>query len=420
MHISKTNQYYKKRSSEQNFFLFVVGSFISSFGTEIYTYAISLYVLRLTGSGLSYASTYISKIIPVILFNPIGGVLADKLDKKKLIVIMDTCNGLLFITLSVIAIKTRLTLPIILVSIFISSTLTTIFNISIESAKPNIVSKDKLLSINSASRIISSSSIILGPVLGGLVFAFIKIEFFMIVNGVSFIISAIIELAIVFKSSKQISNDLNIIEDIKEGLNYIYSNKGIINLFMLFIILNFSLTFGISIPMPYIVDQVLELGSKTLGIIQSGFPIGMIVGSFMIKKLLKENNYTKVLVITSLLIAVGMIIFGLPLLRRNLFSDMFYISFIWIILFLLGGSVACIDIPYFYLLQKRIPEYIRGRVISTGICFIKTSVPLASLLAGICLDFTPEYILPISSGTLLLFYSIVFYVKKKSSTTLKI
>lgn len=82
---------------------------------------------------------------------------------------------------------------------FIMTTFTTIFNVSIEAAKPHLVSKDKLMSINSISKILDSSSSIIGPMVGGLVFAFIDIKLFIIINGLSFIVSAILEIFINFR-----------------------------------------------------------------------------------------------------------------------------------------------------------------------------------------------------------------------------
>ncbi len=159
-----------------------------------------------------------------------------------------------------------------------------------ETAKPHIVSDNRLMNINAISRIIGSGSIILGPVIGGFIFAVVNIEFFMMVNGMSFIISAIIEVFINFEYNVKVkllkgkTEKIQVIQDIKEGIRYILSKKNIIQSFIIFVMINFCLTFGISVPLPFVIDQVLNLGSKALGIIQSGFPIGMIVGAIFIKK----------------------------------------------------------------------------------------------------------------------------------------
>ncbi|TKH87599.1 MFS transporter, partial [Bacillus cereus] len=95
--------------------------------------------------------------------------------------------------------------------------------IGLEAVKPNMVTKERLMRINSISKIIDSISLILGPMLGGIVFAVFDIKTFIIINGISFILSAISILFINFKLCEQNINEecsireINFIEDIKEG-----------------------------------------------------------------------------------------------------------------------------------------------------------------------------------------------------------
>lgn len=66
-----------------NFILYFAGNLMSLFGSAIYTFAIGLYVLKTTNSGISFAATLVMGTLPVILFNPFAGALADKFDKKR-------------------------------------------------------------------------------------------------------------------------------------------------------------------------------------------------------------------------------------------------------------------------------------------------------------------------------------------------
>ncbi|MBL2323067.1 MFS transporter, partial [Klebsiella pneumoniae] len=86
---------------------------------------------------------------------------------------------------------------------FLMTVFTTFFGIGLEAAKPNIVSKERLMSLNSISKIIDSISLILGPMLGGIVFAVFDMKTFIIINGISFILSAISILFINFKLCEQ-------------------------------------------------------------------------------------------------------------------------------------------------------------------------------------------------------------------------
>lgn len=167
----------QKNKELKNIILFSTANSISQFGTSIYNFAIGLYVLKITGSGLSFAATLVFSILSTLIVTPFAGVLADRFDKKFLNIITDILNGILLISLYLITTRYILNLSLIYVTTFLLNMITAINGISAEAAKPNIVSGKMLVPINSISKIIESSSSILGPMVGGIVFAFLDIKF---------------------------------------------------------------------------------------------------------------------------------------------------------------------------------------------------------------------------------------------------
>lgn len=169
----------------------------------------------------------------MIVMNPFAGVIADKVDKKKLVVCMDVLSGCLLITVYILSSYYGLNLFIIYTTTFLMTVFTTFFGIGLEAVKPNMVTKERLMRINSISKIIDSISLILGPMLGGIVFAVFDIKTFIIINGISFILSAISILFINFKLCEQNINEecsireINFIEDIKEGYSYLLERKSL-------------------------------------------------------------------------------------------------------------------------------------------------------------------------------------------------
>ncbi|MCQ6547311.1 MFS transporter, partial [Bacillus wiedmannii] len=218
----------KKRNQElRNICLYSIAKTVSIFGSSMYSFALGLYVLHITGSALNFAITLILGTIPMIVMNPFAGVIADKVDKKKLVVCMDLLSGCLLITVYILSSYYGLNLFIIYTTTFLMTVFTTFFGIGLEAAKPNIVSKERLMSINSISKIIDSVSLILGPMLGGIVFAVFDIKTFIIINGISFILSGISILFINFKLFEQNINEecsmgeINFIKAIKDGYSYL-------------------------------------------------------------------------------------------------------------------------------------------------------------------------------------------------------
>ncbi|WBV50512.1 MFS transporter [Bacillus cereus] len=400
----------KNRNQElRNMCLYSFGKTVSIFGSSIYSFALGLYVLHITGSALNFAITLILGTIPMIVMNPFAGVIADKVDKKKLVICMDLLSGSLLITVYIFSSNYGLDLFTIYATTFLITVFTTFFGIGLEAAKPNIVSKERLMSINSISKIIDSISLILGPMLGGIVFAVFDMKIFIIINGISFILSAISILFINFKLFEQNINEecsirkINFIEDIKEGYSYLMERKSLKNTFSILISLNFFLGFAVTVPLPYIINTVLDLGSKQFGMIQGTFPVGMIIGAILVKKITDRFSYAYLLKKLSFMLTVFMIISGIPVLFKSFeVNDFVYVITYCVVMFFLGLIIVLIDIPIAYFMQKEIPDEYRGRVLSIGLSISKMMLPIAMALSGLLLNYIPAYMITIVGGILYL------------------
>ncbi|MEW9122108.1 MAG: MFS transporter [Thermotaleaceae bacterium] len=405
----------------RNITLFAMGKLVSVFGSAIYTFAIGLYVLQLTESGLSFALTIVLGTIPMVIMNPFAGVLADRMEKKKLVVSMDFANGLLFIMVYLFSSFLGLQLAMIYVSTFFMSIFTTVFGISLEIAKPNIVTQKNLMNINAISKIIDSVSSILGPMVGGMVFILMDIRLFILMNGLSFILSGISEMFIDFNYNMEIQTKghqrIKFTDDLKEGFNYIRATKWLTGFIGAFVCLNFFIGLSITIPLPFIINNVLLLSSSYYGIIQGGFPIGMIIGAFMVKKVSERMTCHKLLRITSIFLSASMVLIGLPVLSiSSQVQNHIYLIYYSLISVMIGCLIALIDIQFFYELQTIIPEEYRGRVLSIGIAIAKAVLPIGLIISGIFINRLPPGILPITGGIALFTVSKVMFEGRTNET----
>ncbi|MFJ8220614.1 MFS transporter [Bacillus cereus] len=400
----------KKRNQElRNICLYSIAKTVSIFGSSMYSFALGLYVLQITGSALNFAITLILGTIPMIVMNPFAGVIADKVDKKKLVVCMDLLSGCLLITVYILSNYYGLNLFIIYTTTFLITVFTTFFGIGLEAAKPNIVSKERLMSINSLSKIIDSVSLILGPMLGGIVFSVFDIKTFIIINGISFILSGVALLFIQFKLFEYNINEeiskrgVNFIKDIKEGFSYLLEKESLKNTFHILISFNFFLGFAVTVPLPYIINTVLNLSSKQFGIIQGTFPVGMILGAIVVKKITDCFSYSYLLKKLSTMLSVIMILSGIPVLFKSFeVNDFVFVITYCVVMIFLGLIIVLIDIPLIYFMQKEIPDEYRGRVLSIGLSLGKMMQPIALAISGLLLNYIPAYIIPIVGGILYL------------------
>ena len=399
----------------KNLGLFIIGKLISVFGSAIYTFAIGLYVLKQTGSGFSFALTLFVGLIPTIIFSPVAGYMSDRFDKKKIVVFMDFANGMMFLILFVLTLKFELNQPMIYISTFMTTVFTTFFGIAFEAAKPNLVADEKLMSINSLSKVIDSTALILAPVLGGLIFAFTDIQTFILINAVCFIFSAGIETMIDFnyniKSTAEINDDGGFVEDIKDGLTYIRKSSEIVKMINVLVILNFFISFSVTVPLPYIINNLLNLSSNQYGIIQGAFPVGMILGAVVVGKIIEKIDYMKLLIFSSITLSVAIALLGLPLVLADA-SSLAYMIYYISIMVIFGIAISFIDVPILWLMQKSIPDNLRGKVLSISMSIVKLIAPLGLVISGMIINSVPVYIMTFAGGGILMLSNLMILNQK--------
>ena len=399
----------------KNLGLFIIGKLISVFGSAIYTFAIGLYVLKQTGSGFSFALTLFVGLIPTIIFSPVAGYMSDRFDKKKIVVSMDFANGMMFLILFLLTLKFELNQPMIYISTFMTTVFTTFFGIAFEAAKPNLVADEKLMSINSLSKVIDSTSLILAPVLGGLIFAFTDIKTFILINAVCFIFSAGIETMIDFnyniKSTAEINDDGGFVEDIKDGLTYIRKSSEIVKMINVLVILNFFISFSVTVPLPYIINNLLNLSSNQYGIIQGAFPVGMILGAVVVGKIIEKIDYMKLLIFSSITLSVAIALLGLPLVLADA-SSLAYMIYYISIMVIFGIAISFIDVPILWLMQKSIPDNLRGKVLSISMSIVKLIAPLGLVISGMIINSVPVYIMTFAGGGILMLSNLMILNQK--------
>ncbi len=420
-----TNQSIFKREN-LNLAFFSGGKLISLFGSAVYTFAVGLHLLEITSSGLNFALNIILYTLPIIFVNPIAGIAADRFNKKIIVVGSDLINAVFLSAVYIITFKITFSPIIIYLSTFSINVLAAFFNVAIESAKPSLVGKEKLYNINSTSRIIESASHLLGPVVGGVVYSLFDIRAFILINALSFFLSAVLEYFIDYEynikeeSQKAISNlafggkdsseKKSLIENIKLAYNYIISHKYLKGLLLIFAALNFFFNFSVIVPVPYLLNTIWKIDSSLYGIIQAAFPAGMISGALIVKKVVNNYSYSGLLKRISYTIVFMVPAFSAPLfIFSSRPAQLFILVYYLILMYLSGVVVSWVDIPANTIIQKIVPDELLGRVISLNLSIIKIIVPLSLLLSGYFLDMLSPVNITLSAALIFLIFNLYFY-----------
>lgn len=398
-------------SANTNMLLFLTGKLFSLFGARIFNFAIGLYVLRVTGSGMSFALTMIVSTIPAIIISPFAGVLADRTNRKTIVVITDGLCGVILIGAFLVASRIGLSLNLVLITVFLLSVCNTFFNITMEASIPNLVDKSRLTKINSYSSSITSLAAIVGPALGGFVYGFIDIEMFLLIAGIGYLISAFSETFINFNFNKIPIGEKSkekVFKEIKTGFDYVRTKKVVFSILLFAVFINFVFS-GYTVTLPHIINIQLGLSSDQYGLVQSATAIGSMIFSLIYSLIPDEKKKYRYLMSSLVIISILMMITGVPTL--SIFSSASRINLLFYFMtinFLIGGALMFLNLPAFILIQKETSDEYRGRVNGLLGTMSLSIQPLGMVLGGLFTDYISSFILVLICGVLFLATSLIF------------
>lgn len=270
----------------KNFKLLIIGQVISLFGSSIQRFALSLYLLDLTGSATIFASVLAISMVPIIIVAPIAGSLADRLNKKKLMVGLDFISALVMLVYGTVLFAGKDSYNTVALMMIILSAISTIYQATVTASIPNITKEENLLKANSIVYQVSSMSNFLGPILAGVIYGFLGIKGIIIINGISFLISGIMELFIKIPHVKKIEKENPIIifkNDMKDSYIYLkYKNPTIFKMIFTSGLYNLFLVPIFSVGAPYIIKILLGFDSQIYGLSEGIIAMGMIIGASIV------------------------------------------------------------------------------------------------------------------------------------------
>lgn len=388
-----------------NLGLLITGRGVSSLGTSILNFALSLYVLDLTGSAAAFSLVLSMGILPAVFVNIFGAVFVDKYDKKKIIVISDILSGISVLVYAYIFSLNSESLLILILYVSTLSVLQSFFNLAINASIPNIVSNDRVTKANSVLQAEFALLRIIGPILGAIAYNSIGMELIFLINGISFIISGISEIFIMFTSKVDKKQDKSIkyIDNVKEVFKYLNTQKVIKFLLTFGVIINFIYNPLILMVIAYINYNVINVSSFQLSLIEASIAVGVIVGAVFVSLYKSPNvlisKFFKLLLIQSILILFW--IFPETPIFDN--SSKWLITIVFCIILLSISALNTIqNIPLFSYFHLKIPEELRGRVFGILNTALMISTPIGMWLYGLFFEFVDWIYIPIISGILMI------------------
>ncbi|WP_042353048.1 MFS transporter [Bacillus massiliigorillae] len=371
---------------QKDFTLLVIGQIISLFGNSILRFSLSLYVLDVTGSATAFGSILAISMIPTILLSPIGGVLADRVNRRNIMVCLDALMALVCIVFLTVVGSDHIVFLVAGVMI-IFSIIQSMYQPAVQSSVPILVESEHLLQANGVVAQVNALATFLGPILGGMFYGFFDLKAIVIVSTIAFGISAILEVFIRIPFTKQAFNgnvlDM-VVTDLKQALHFISKDNPIVFKVLLVVAgLNLFFSSMLMIGLPYLIKIQLGLSSQLYGIAESILAIGAIAAGLLIgvvsKKYSIQNSYVFILLGGIVLIPIA-IVSGLDV------HPMFAYVVICLSTFLCLASVGIFSIFAQTFIQTETPTAMLGKVSALVGTIVMCSYPLGQSLYGVLFD----------------------------------
>lgn len=370
----------------RNFIMVVLGQIISLFGNAVLRFALPLYLLNQTGSAALFGVVSACAFIPMIVLSPVGGIFADRVNKRNIMVVLDFVTAVLVLVVILLLGKVNIVV-LLLCALFILYGINGAYQPAVQASIPALLKGEHIMQGNAVINLVSSFTGLIGPVIGGALFGFYGIMPILYVCVICFLLSAVMEIFIQIPFEKKAAKG-NIFAigygDLKKSFRYMHKEQPIIMQFSLAIAaINMILSALVMIGLPIIVTQLLgfdqEMANRLYGYAQGALAMGSLCGGMgaglLAKRLKPQKGYLLLLYDGLTLLPIGIAIM-LP------FKAMISYGIILVSCFCMMFLATLFSIQIMSCLQSMVPESLIGKVISCAMCIGMCASPLGQAIYG--------------------------------------
>lgn len=398
-----------KLMKQKDFSLLILGKLVSLVGSNMQQFALSLYVLALTGSATIFASILSISILPRLILSPVAGVFGDWFDRKKTIVLLDFLNSIIIGVFAVIyIINGSISIPMIYVLVILLEITEIFFHSAMSAVMPSIVKKEELLEANSLNSLVMNIGNILSPVLAAFIYGAFGMKIILIVNSISFLLSAISEMFINIPKNHKTPEKINIKSfktDLMEGINIIKNNRLISTMIGLGTIINFSAAPLFGIGLIYIIKEVLKVNDIQFGIFQMVLSASMLVAPILCGGIIKKIKIGRLtyssFIIVAILVLI-MAIFPSNFILNSFNTNMVSYIGLLVVSFIIGVVVTVANIAIGTLFNEIVPLGLMGRTSTVFNLCVTVFIPVGQMIFGFLYDIIIPSVVVIISGVILM------------------
>lgn len=386
----------------KNYTLLWFGQVVSQIGNRLYLMALAWYFVAVLNNNGGLFLLFIISSLPSLLLGILAGPLVERWNKKYIIVWCDIISGILTALLALMVYENSASTWLIYAICFALNTVNLLFSPAVNSMIPAIIRKDQLQKGMSYMKMITFLGQILGAALGGMLVGLIGVYFTILINSVSFFISAFSELYIEYKDTVKASSK-NYFKDMKEGLMYVKSNKLVTRILVITLGSNLFLP-ALIVLLPIIIKEGMGLDAIHYGIADAMLPIGAVIMALWLAR--RRSNIRPLNVLAVGIMGAALCFWGV--------ATIHYYIFALVMVLLYGCFTNYVNIQVItYFIGNVEPEF-RGRFFSILESFSYATISLSYVIASITSSlFLPYTALAINGMGLAIFATLAYFWNKK-------
>lgn len=377
------------RAYKNNALIFFVSRLISDLASSMFGFALSLYVLDITGSATLFSVIMGFSIFPKVIVNIFAGVYVDKHDKKKLVVLFDFISGLAtFIFWGIFQMHAK-SIPLMTVFQVVLSALAAMFLLALNSSIPNLCRKENVSRFNSMSMVIMAIVSLGGPVLGGIVYRDFGIFTVTLINGVTFFISFLLEIFLRYNRTVANTKKNSYFESLRSVWGYLKGEKVMQYLLLSVVIINFILSPLVTLVLQYVSYHELKVSSFQVSLIQASWFFGIIIGAALVSVIKSTYRLLQkflLFVQVQALLIVLWAIFRLPFFTVAGSSSWRTAGIFCALMIITGTFNGFTSIPAMSYMQTDTPEAILGGITGVVNTACQIAQPAGMWIYGILLS----------------------------------
>jgi MFS family permease len=384
------------------FWMFLLGQTVSNVGSSFTIFVLPLLVFKLTGSAFNLALVASAEYIPYLLFGLIIGAWVDRVDRRRLMILTDIAQALVISSIPLLGALGLLSVWWIYAVGFVSSTLWIFFNTAEFAAVPSLVPEEDLPAANGYLQASYATATVVGPLLAGLLVAVAPIHLVLVVDALSFLVSALavglVKVSFNDADSAERQRSERLQRDVVEGLRYVLGHPILRNTCLMMALVS-CVGFTVYAQLVFYAKERLGASDTQVGLLYAAGSVGMIALALVASPLRRRLSFSKVMLGTLMLQGVLTVLLAST---RAYWVGVLLWAVMW-------GLVVLLDINSNSLWQMIVPNRLLGRVQSVVNVLSWSTIPLGTFIGGVAIQLTQDVSLVYRAIGIIIFLAAVAF-----------